>query len=156
VTVPIELDLPDAAGGSSATEAIQWVDVLTPTTARPVGFYRAEYYAGRAAATLNDHGQGQVLYAGTLGDEALHETLVRWATATAGIEPTLHAPEGVEATERWQGGNRFLFLLNHSDQVQEVLLPELYLDLLSGEELQGTVGMEAKSALVLQPHSTGS
>jgi beta-galactosidase len=129
-----------------------WSDVLAPTTGKAVGLYRGQYYAGRVAATLNSHGRGKVLYVGTLGGEALHKALVLWATRTAGIKPALETPEGVEATERWKGESRFLFVLNHSDGFQQVVLPERGFDLLSGEELGGTVDLEAKAVLILQTH----
>ena len=148
-TVPLELALPGAASTQKALARL-WCDVLAPTAAQTVAHYQGEYFAGRAAVTLNHFGRGQAVYAGTLGDDDLHDTLVRWALDLSGVRPILDTPHGVEATERWQGNQRLLFLLNHTEVAQEIKLDGSYVDLISGKAIQGSVTMAPRDVRVLQ------
>jgi beta-galactosidase len=112
--------------------------------------YRSEYYSGKPAITLNRFGQGQAVYVGTLGDEALHDTLVGWALESAGAPSMLTAPSGVEVTARWQGDRRLLFLLNHTGETQEISIAKPHLDLPSGITVYGSVTMPPLGVFVLQ------
>lgn len=150
--VTLELDLPGPAPNAQAAHARLWCDVLTPTTAQVVACYGEPglYYAGRAAITLNSFGQGQAVYVGTLGDEALQDTIVGWLVDTKCLSPALTTPQDVEAVERWKNGGRLLFLLNHADQGHEVALPQAMRDLLSGQVAEGQVTLEAKAVMILR------
>jgi len=54
----------------------------------------------------------------------------------------LNAPAGIEIAERRQGGQRLLFLLNHTDQAQEVALNDSYVNLLDGAApVQGIISL---------------
>jgi beta-galactosidase len=146
VSVPLALELPGAQAGN----AWLWYDVLSPTTARVVARYQAQYYSGRAAITLNRLGQGQAMYVGTIGDAALHDAVAGWLVEAAGVTPALAAPEGVEAVERWKEGRRLLFLLNHADEARSVTLPGPMTDLLTGRKVKEQVTLEPKAVMILR------
>jgi beta-galactosidase len=147
-TVPLELSLPGRETQTSHSRL--WFDVIRPTTSQAVAMYRSEYYSGKPAITLNRFGQGQAIYVGTLGDEALHDTLVGWALESAGASSVLTAPSGVEVTARWQGDRRLLFLLNHTGEPQEISIAKPHLDLPSGITVNGSVTMPPLGVFVLQ------
>jgi beta-galactosidase len=149
VSVPLELDLPGYISDAPAAHAWLWCDVLTPTTAQAVARYQGEYYAGRAAITLDHLGQGRTVYVGTLGDAALHDVVVDWLVKVASVSPALAAPDGVEAVERWKDGQRLLFLLNHADQVHDVPLPQPMTDLLTGQVTEQQVTLEPRAVMIL-------
>ncbi len=154
--VPLGLELPGPSPKTQAAYARLWCDVLTPTTAQTIGRYRAgtgkacPYYAGQAAITLNPFGQGQAMYVGTLGDEALQDTIVGWLVDATCVSPALTTPQDVEAVERWKNGQRLLFLLNHADQAREVVLPQPMTDLLTGQPVDRQVTLEAKAVMILR------
>jgi beta-galactosidase len=150
VKVPLELALPGSAPAAQAAHSWLWCDVLTPITSQVVARYQGEYYAGRAAITLNHFGQGQAVYVGTLGDEDLIDRVVGWLVAFASVSPVLNAPEGVEAVERWKGGRRLLFLLNHTDQIHDVTIPQPSTDLLTGQVREGQIALEPKAVMLLR------
>jgi beta-galactosidase len=72
-----------------------------------------------------------------------------WLLDLAGVQPLLTAPEGVEVTERWQGDQRLLFVLNHTDLEQEVTLDRRYTNLLNGSTFEGVVTTAPRDVLVL-------
>ncbi|MDQ8738984.1 beta-galactosidase trimerization domain-containing protein [Paenibacillus sp. LHD-38] len=78
----------------------QWADIIEPAGAEPFGWYRSEYYAGKAAITVNKLGSGSVYYIGAnFGPDFLVDLF-------GGILPTLEIehfpglPDGVEASVR--------------------------------------------------------
>lgn len=149
VNVPLSLELSGLTADTQTAHAWLWCDILTPSTAKTVARYQGEYYTGRTAITLNHFRQGQVLYVGTIGNEALHDTIVGWLVNAASISPALTAPVGVEAVERWKDGHRLLFLLNHADQARDIVLPEPLTNLLTGEVVNQRATLEPKGIMIL-------
>jgi beta-galactosidase len=68
----------------------------------------------------------------------------------AGISPVLAAPVGVEAIERWQEGQRVLFLLNHGDQAQKIALPQPMTDRLTDRAVVDQVNLPPQGVMILQ------
>jgi beta-galactosidase len=127
-----------------------WADVLRPTTAEPVAFYTEEFYADRAAITVNQYGEGRVIYTGTLGGAALFDVLAKWTLSESGVKPLLPVPDGVEVTARWQNGSRLLFVLNHTKEAQKITLDATYRSLLDGSVLWGERQLPAREVWVLE------
>jgi beta-galactosidase len=145
----LEFSLPELEGGSPVSASI-WVDVLKPKGADVVAKYRRGYYAGSPAITMNRFGKGWTIYVGTFGDLALYKKLTSWLIQLAGLNPVLKAPHGIEVTERWQGGKKILFLLNHAHNHAEVTLDHGYTNLLSDTQLEGKILLEPLDVLVLE------
>jgi beta-galactosidase len=155
-SVPLELELLGLDADAPAAHARLWCDVLTPTTAQTVARYHSgtgkpcPYYAGRAAITHNRFGQGQAMYVGTLGDEALHDAVVGWLVDVAAVSPALTTPDGVEAVVRWKDDRRLLFLLNHADHACDVVLPQQMTELLTGQMVERQVTLAPKAVMILR------
>jgi beta-galactosidase len=147
-TVPLELTFPDQE--IQTAQSRLWFDVLRTTTAQTLATYQGEYFSGAPAITLNHHGQGKAIYVGTLGDDALPDTILDWVLKSADLHSALAAPLGVEVTERWQGDRRLLFLLNHTDETQEVPITQPYLDLLRNTVVNEVVKMPPYGVSVLR------
>jgi beta-galactosidase len=127
-----------------------WCDILRPTTSQEIACYRQDFYAGKPAVTLNRYGQGQAIYAGVLGGDTFYEALAGWLLELAGIRPVMDTPKDVEVTERWQGRQRLLFVLNHSDREQSIELEETLTNLLDGSQIRaGKVTLPPREVLVL-------
>ena len=155
VSNQLKFTLPELASAPPASARV-WCDVLRPTSATVVARYTQDYYAGKPAITRNQVGRGQVMYVGTMGDAPLYQTLARWLLHSVGVQPVVNAPEGIEVTERWRQNSQLLFLLNHTEQEQEIALNGRYVDLLDGSApLEGTVLVAPWDVLVLmetRPH----
>jgi len=146
-----------------------WCDVLRPSSATVVAHYTQDYNAGQPAITLNRSGQGQVVTVGTFGDADLYRALAPWLLDLAGVQPILTltpapspyegegggaTPAGVEVAERWQGEQRLLFVLNHTNSVQQVALHGNYVNLFQHSapltsETQGREGGGGRNAVDL-------
>jgi len=144
----LEFVLPELAGCDASAHT--WCDVLRSNGATVVARYTHSYYAGRPAITLNEVGEGRVVYVGTFGDADLWTALVGWLIALAELKPLLDVPQGVEVTERWQGDRRLLFVLNHTAEEQEVVLDTAGVNLLKGGSVvEGAVAIAPWDVLVL-------
>jgi beta-galactosidase len=134
----------------AATPVDTWCDILRPTGAQEIACYRRDFYAGKPAVTLNRYGKGLAIYAGVLGSEAFYAALADWLLELAEVRPIMASPENVEVTERWQGENRLLFVLNHSDQEERIDLEETCTNLLDGAQVRaGKVVIPPREVLVL-------
>jgi beta-galactosidase len=130
-------------------QAAVWCDILTPTTAEVIAAYDEDYYKGRAAVTLNRVGDGAVIYSGTIGDATFVHSLTAYACRSAGVAGLVTSASGVEVAVRWQGSQRLLFMLNHSNQPQAVSLDGTYRDLLSDAPVEGSAQLQPKQVMIL-------
>ncbi len=139
-------------GGLEEAACEMWADILEPTTARVLATYTQDFYAGRAAVTLNNYGEGKAIYVGAaLASEALGQLLVDLATTEGGVQPLAQVPLGVEVTQRATGAERWWFVLNHTNEVQQVTLPGAFSNALQNERVEGTIALEPYGVRVLRP-----
>ena len=148
----LEFTVPELTSSAPLSVKV-WCDVLRSNGATVVARYTRDYYAGKPAITLNELGQpegGRVVYIGTVGNVDLYQVLAGWLLDLADVQPLLTAPEGVEVTERWDRDRRLLFVLNHTDQEQQIILDGHYKNLLNGSEgLEGTTAIASLDVAVL-------
>jgi len=145
--VPLLIDADPST--AAAPEGQVWCDVLALQGAKVIARYGGQYYACRPAVAINTHGRGRAVYVGTVGDAAFYERLLGWLLETVDVRPLLETPAGVEAMARWQGTQRMLFVLNHTDSPQTVTLPAEHRDLLSGQVLHGAATLGPKDVWIL-------
>jgi beta-galactosidase len=133
--------------GKTATVGT-WIEVLQPGNgAEIMAEYRGEPVAGRAAITHNRLGKGRVFYMGVyLPAPALREFLRDCLPEF----PVKHIPDGLEVTVRRDGQRRLLFLINHSGDRRDLMLPGQFTDLLSGEPVGPKVALAKNGVLVLR------
>ena len=89
--------------------------------------------ANTAAVTRNHHGKGVGWYVGTIvAEEEFYDALISRLLADANIRPIVHPPRGVEVTTRGSDDHQLLFLVNHTDEEQNVEVPSGRRELLYG------------------------
>ena len=153
VSMPIDEDSEVQFGLPNLEEEFTgsvWADILTPTTAKPIARYSQDYFADQTAATMNAFGSGKVIYLGTFGDQKFYQDVTKWFLEVAGIKSLLPGiPEGVEISERWQGDQRLIFMLNHTADPKEINLDSEYTDLLHAKSIFGTIILKPYEVLIL-------
>lgn len=114
----IEFTLP---GISGSFEARDFCEIVKPTTARVVGAFGEDFFAGGAAVTVNELGTGRAYYVAARGERASIQGLLREIASEAGLEPLVKGlPEGVTATCRRGEKGSWLFLMNATSQWQAI------------------------------------
>jgi len=139
----------DALGGGTYPARV-WADVLEPGEATVLACYASEYYAGRAAVTVNRFGEGKAVYVGTVADQRFWDRLTSWLCEQGQVAAPLAAPHGVEVTVREADGARYLFVLNGTDQEQAVDVGAGGHDLIAGVSRSGEVTLDPLGVLILR------
>ncbi len=127
-----------------------WADLLQPASASVLATYTGPY-AGEAAITINSFGKGKAIYLGADLDPASLARVLGTLLGTAGIKSSFGVPRGVEVTVRKSGDKQWIFLLNHTQESQEVSLPGRFADLLTGTAHAEKASLEPYDVLVLKP-----
>lgn len=145
----------DTATGS------EWSEHVHLTGAEAVLTYAATDLAGLPAVTRRslDSG-GQAWYVSTVLEPAALRRLLLSAAESAGVDPVLPTapPVGIEATIRRTPDTQFLFLLNHTDDSQQVTLPRApaWTHARDGSPAPGTVTIPGGDAVVLMAPTEGT
>ncbi len=127
-------------------------DLLHLEGAEALGAYGEDFYAGYPALTAHDFGKGKAYYVATRSDEAFYKELIGQVCEGAGIRPLMDAPERIEVTVRENENGVFLFLLNHGEDTEKVMLPAAGEELLTGIRYGAgeKIVMEKKDVAILK------
>lgn len=98
-------------------------DLLHTETAVSLCGYESDFYKGMPVITDNAFGNGHAYYMASSSNEDFYVKFLTDICKKAGVEAVMATPKGVEAAIRENANGRFVFLLNHTDTVQNVTLP---------------------------------
>ena len=125
-------------------------DLIHAETARVLGEYGRDFYAGMPAVTVNDFGAGHAYYIATRPGVEFLADFYRSRLAEAGVAPLIRdLPAGVQAASRAGADGRYLFVMNFSGKPVQVQLPE-GVNLLTGAAAGGTAELEVNGAAVVR------
>jgi beta-galactosidase len=128
-----------------------WSDVIHVQGCESLAVYEKDYYTGLPAVTRHSFGKGCGYYLGTELEPAALEWLLGRVCYEAGIVPVMQdLPVGVEALRRSKDGKSWLFLLNHRDEIVEVLLEGIGRDLLTAQSVKGSIVLEPNGVAVIE------
>lgn len=123
-------------------------DLIRLEGAEAVGLYGEDFYRDTPCITKNLLGKGAAYYVGTSPEPALLKCLLQGICGALSVD-TYELPAGVELARRYQDGQSYTFLLNHTGLAQTVDLGGSYSDLLSGQYLNGTVVLQPRQNRLL-------
>ncbi|HLJ66871.1 MAG TPA: beta-galactosidase [Chloroflexota bacterium] len=147
---PLCDDAAEQAGGTvGECTCRRWCDAIHLEGATALATYRSGFCAGLPAITEHRCGEGKALYIGTAPDDAALAALLAGYAAPLDITAPLQVPSGVEAVQRWSGGQPLTWVLNHTRDEATIRLPEPVRDLLTGRDLAGDVQLASQDALLL-------
>lgn len=125
-------------------------DWITPESATVLAGYDESYLKPFAAATKNKYGKGYGYYVGTVvREDSFYVAIVADACGMAKIVPHVTLPEGVEASVRGNATRELLFLINHTDEEKNLVVPAGKKELLSGKKTSASLTLEARGVAVL-------
>jgi beta-galactosidase len=99
--------------------------------------YASSYYAGQPAVTLLTKGKGRIIHFGCFFTRQNASALLDALDVGDPIQAWVEVPAAVDAIVRSNGTEHFCFLLNFTDQPQQVRFKQPALDLLEKRKLQG-------------------
>ena len=127
-------------------------DLLHTESAEALTTYDNDFYAGMPVLTRNNFGSGKAYYIATRSSQDFYRTFLTDILKEAGVEALAEGSDKVEITVRENKNGSFLFLLNPSDEPQEVTLKKAGIDLLGGMTYQAgeKVVLPAKAVAIIQ------
>jgi beta-galactosidase len=140
-------------GLHGAFKAYDYCERIHLEGAEALAVYGKDFYAGEPAVTVNKYGKGRAYYIAARTDD---EFLMAFTSAviTAGaINKILPValPDGVTAQRRMDGEKEFIFILNFLDKERTVDLgDETFIDMISGEDVKGSITLAANGSTVLE------
>ena len=95
-------------------------DIVHTTTAKTVGTYGSDFYAGTPALTVNSFGKGKVWYIASRAPELLFDLYAK-LVKEAGVEQIAsEIPKGVNVCRRVKDGKKYDFIMNFNNEPVEV------------------------------------
>jgi beta-galactosidase len=135
---------------SQSVRCTHWCEVVHLEGAKALAVFAQDFFAGRAALTVNAFGQGAAYYLATKLTPKDHFRVLDDICARAKLAPVLRTPALVEATLRENEQRRFLFLLNHDTKAATVSLGKFRgTDLLTGKPVARTLRLAGLDAAVV-------
>ena len=127
-------------------------DLLHTEGAETLSTYDNDFYAGMPVLTCNTFGSGKAYYVATRSNQDFYRAFLTDIMKEAGVEPLAEGSVKVGITLRENKNGSFLFLLNPTDEQQEVTLKKAGTDLLGGMTYQAgeKVVLPAKAVAIVQ------
>lgn len=117
-------------------EATLLCDLLHEEGAEALCSYEEDFYAGMPVLTKNSYGKGKAYYVAARSGQDFYQDFVKKVLDEAGVENRLTLPQGIEGTIRVNDADRFVFLLNHTQDEKEITIEKSYVNLITGDRFQ--------------------
>ena len=114
-------------------EATLLCDLLHEESAESLCTYEDDFYAGMSVLTKNAYGKGKAYYVATRSSQDFYKDFLKKVLDEAGVENRLELPQGVEGTVRVNDTDRFVFLLNHTQDRKEIAVERSCVNLITGD-----------------------
>lgn len=124
-------------------------DLLHLEGAEELADYKEDFYAQMPVITKNVFGNGKAYYIATKSNDEFYSVFLKQICDENNICPVMEAPSQVEVTQRENENGKFLFILNHSNEAKEILIPYTGVDLITAKTYQKNQKIELTSKDVL-------
>jgi beta-galactosidase len=128
-------------------------DLIRPEGAETLATYGSQFYAGRAALTVNTFGRGRAYYIASRNDDRFTDDFFGGLARELGLKRNLDAdlPQGVTVQRRGDGETDYLFVLNFTPEEQTLALNEVGLtDMLSEAGVGDSLTLPGYGSAVLR------
>ncbi len=130
--------------GGEECEVVDFCERIHPVrTAKVLGVYRDDFYAGEPAVVENKYGKGKSYYIAARDTGKLKSALISKVLKDLGISSNVgNLSEGVTAHKRTDGETEYLFVENYNSTPRKVTLLSPSTDMESGEKCEGSVTVD--------------
>ncbi len=97
-------------------ECREWCDIIKPTTAETIATYDDDFFAGKAAVTVNSYKSGKTYYLGTVLNSDYYYYLMTSVLEENQIEYYNNLSYGLEISVRSNSNGEYLFVFNNSNE----------------------------------------
>jgi len=120
-------------------EVRDYASILKTASATTLATYTSDFYTGTSAVTTQDFGAGKTYYIAARLEHAFHEDFYAELAANLGIQPAadITHEKGVSVQVRQDEDNNYIFVMNFTEQVQQVRLGFEAQDMLTDEAVSG-------------------
>jgi beta-galactosidase len=129
-----------------------WCDIIEPASCQILATYAKDFYAGKAAMTMNTFGLGKAIYIGTQSHQHFYSDLIVWLRQLCNLHPLLKVPDNVEVCLREKDDSKVFFLLNHQNSPLRLQFYKPMHDFLTGNTFSGNYDLQPHGVLVLDEH----
>lgn len=130
-----------------------YCDIIHAETAEVLGVYKNDFYAGRPALTVNNYGKGKAYYIAARTGEDFNNDFYSKLMKELNIKSVIDGklPKGVTAQMRCNKKNKFIFVMNFTEEEKIVSLGnENYIDMISGENVVKEIHLEKYGIKILK------
>lgn len=94
----------------------EWCDIIKPTTAKTLAAYDDDFFAGKAAVTVNSYKSGKTYYLGTVFNSEYYYDLMTLILEENQIEYYNNLSNGLELSIRSNNNGEYLFVFNNTHE----------------------------------------
>lgn len=120
-------------------------DVLEPvgTHANVLAKYEGSYYKGSPALIENTYGKGKVLHFGGTFTRENVKAFLNYTGVAETYQDVVEVPEECEIIVKEKNHKTYMFVLNYSDQKQEIWMKKAARDMDTKEQVEGQISLSA-------------
>lgn len=129
-------------------DVVHVCDIIHANEAETLGTYGKDFYAGMPAVTVNNYGKGNAYYVAFRNDDCFADDFCQKLIEDINIAPDAKIKTAENVTIRKRGN--CIFVMNFTDGEAQVELDSTYINIITGEEMSGTVTLGVCGYLVLK------
>lgn len=143
---------PGVPGETTTADGFNDILSVTSNSARVLARYAGDYYDGKPALVINERGNGSVYYYGAAFNQAVAQSLLRFAGIQSPAAGVVSLQRDIELCIRKQerSSDSYWFLLNYAHEPREIECHGIYRDVLTGRQLEGRVTVDPFGVLILE------
>lgn len=132
----------------------QYCESIHPETASVLGHFENGCYEGQPALTVHPFGDGKAYYMASENEQIFYDVFYEDLIAGMGIQPVLSSviPEGVSVQKRTDGTQDYVFMMNFTEELQNISLDsaESYENMLSEEQVPDQLQLDPYEYVILK------
>lgn len=126
-------------------------EIIVPDTAKAIGNYTKDFYAGTGALYVNNYGKGKAYYVGFMQPGEFQKKFAEELINNIGLKMpmAITVEDGVCVRKRESDTNNFYFIINETDDEKKITLPDEYKNVLNDETVKGIQILKPCGFLIL-------